>query len=245
MIEPLSQHLLQELRDIEDSFVEDSDPSEREESRAYREFVSALVDQIVSKRQQLSHLDTTKMMHWLGRIGARQEKSSLNPEQMNQIIQILGNASRDSLDAKYSQELLERVPLFVNRTLKLAVLESKYSASAQTNMYIQEAARAYIYGLPLASVAISRAAMEQSLRDRLGYQQSADRISFDELIKEAQKYGLLTKDGPSHQGPAIRTVNKRCNEILHQRPVSDDEAFELLSAARSVIEELHSADGVP
>ena len=87
---------------------------------------------------------------------------------MNEVIQILDNASRDSLDAKYSQELLERVPLFVNRTLKLAVLESKYSASAQTNMYIQEAARAYIYGLPLASVAISRAALEQSLRDRLG-----------------------------------------------------------------------------
>jgi len=103
MIETLSQHLLHELREIEDSFVEDSDPSEREDSRAYREFVSALVDQLVSKRQQLSHLDTTKMMHWLGRIGARQEKSSLNPEQMNQIVRILENASRDSLDAKYSE----------------------------------------------------------------------------------------------------------------------------------------------
>ena len=244
MIETLSQHLLHELREIEDSFVEDSDPSEREDSRAYREFVSALVDQLVGKRQQLSHLDTTKMMHWLGRIGARQEKSSLNPEQMNQIVRILENASRDSLDAKYSEELLARVPLFVNRTLKLAVLESKYSASDQTNMYIQEAARAYIFGLPLASVAISRAAMEQSLRDRLGYQQSADRVSFDELVKDAQKYGLLPKGAPGPRVPAIRNVNNRCNEVLHKGPVSDDEAFELLSAARSVIEELHSAEGI-
>jgi len=87
---------------------------------------------------------------------------------------------------------------------------------------------------------MSRAAMEQSLRDRLGHQQTDERVSFDDLVKEAQKYGLVPKIRP-----AIREVNSDCNDVLHNKPVSGDKAFELLSAARSVIEELHSADGIP
>jgi hypothetical protein len=244
MIAPLSQHLLQELRDVENSFVDDSDPSEREERLAAREFMSALVDQVVSQRQQLSHRETNKLNHWIGKLCARRKMASVSPALVDEVIQLLDSATRDSLDARYSEEMLEAVPLFVDRTLKLAVLVSNYPASEQTNLYIHEAARAYIYGLPLASVAMSRAAMEQSLRDRLGYQQSDERISFDDLVKKAQTYGLLPRERQNPVGPGIRTVNKRCNEVLHQGPVSDDEAFELLTAARSVIEELHSADGV-
>ena len=223
-IEPLSQHLLQELRSIEDSFVDDAPPSEREEMRRWRDLLSELVDHVLRSKQTLVYKSVP---------------------QLEYLIHVLGDRTLELLDARYAEEMLTQVPRFAARTVKLATLESKYPASDQTNLYLHEAAKAYIFGLPLASVAMSRVAMEQSLRDRLGYQQTDERIDFDVLVKEAQKYGLVPRTRRDDGKPAIRVVNTRCNNVMHEKPVSDDEAFEILSAARSVIEELHSKDGTP
>jgi hypothetical protein len=163
MDESLSQHLLEELRTItEDSFLGDTPPSEREEQREIQDFISALVDQIMRKKQRLLHKDATGRNNWIQKLGANKKALLEDSHVLDEVIRALSSATRDRLDARYSEEMLERVPLFVDRTLKLATLDAKYPASDQTNRYIHEAARAYIYGLPLASVVMSRAAMEQS-----------------------------------------------------------------------------------
>jgi hypothetical protein len=54
--------------------------------------------------------------------------------------------------------------------MKLSHLQAQEVPSQVTNTYVQEAVRTYILGLPLASVALSRAAMEQALKEGLGYQ---------------------------------------------------------------------------
>jgi hypothetical protein len=50
--------------------------------------------------------------------------------------------------------------------------------SKTTNTYLQGAVRTYVFGFPQASLALSRAALEQALKENLARQLSADFIKF-------------------------------------------------------------------
>lgn len=143
------------------------------------------------------------------------------------------------LDSRYTLAGLNNVNCLVDRTMRLAQLRAASTPSSQTNRYIQEAARSYINGLPLASVAMSRAALEQGLKERLGRQGSGVHVEFRELLDEAKKYRLLSGAGQK----AARGLAKECNDLLHEKPVSEEKAFEILGAIRSLLEEIYSAQG--
>jgi hypothetical protein len=115
------------------------------------------------------------------------------PPQISQVVDIRANlccqpGEASWLNDYFSIHQLREVNALERRTLRLAGLTAKFPASPQTNRYIREATHAYIKGLPLASVAMSRAALEQGLRDRLGLQKTEERRSFDDLVKK-QKNG--------------------------------------------------------
>ena len=82
---------------------------------------------------------------------------------------------------------LRSVGSFVDRTMRLTKLRAATTPSKQTNYYIAEATRAYIYGLSMASVAMSRAALEQSLKERLGLQNSGEFYELKHLMLEASE----------------------------------------------------------
>lgn len=92
----------------------------------------------------------------------------------------------------------------------------------------------------MASIAMSRAALEQGLKERLGRQGDGTHIPFRDLTEEARKYNILGRTG-FH---AAKNLAKDCNELLHEKPVRDDTAaFKILVETRSLLEEIYSAEG--
>ena len=82
------------------------------------------------------------------------------------------------LGEHYTRTFLDAVSGYVRRTLELSRIESSETPSPLTNTYIREATRAYILGLPQACIALCRAALEQDLKERLGYQLTGTFIGF-------------------------------------------------------------------
>ena len=141
------------------------------------------------------------------------------------------------LDQHYTLRQLDQVPDLVNRTLRLAHLNARDTPSKQTNRYLSEASRAYILGLPVAAVAMSRSALEQGMKERLGRQHKRDHIGFEALADEAGQQQILSATAVN----ASKDLARRCNRVLHQQPVKDEEsAFEVLTAVRSMLEEIFS-----
>jgi len=79
---------------------------------------------------------------------------------------------------------VDAVPGYVSRIMQLSRLEGTMIPSDITNGYMREAARTYIYGLPLATVALSRAALEQALKEKLGKQLPASSSLFKTCSKK-------------------------------------------------------------
>lgn len=128
----------------------------------------------------------------------------------------------------------------VKRLLLLSKLESGRIPSKQTAVYIQEAVRTYLHGLFQASAAMSRAALEQGLKENLGRQGGDnDFIKFKDLVKEATRCNLLDK-GLSDM--MVETA-KQANRVLHEGPTDHDGALQVLTEVRGYLKQLYSAKG--
>src|ERR1035441_1125494 len=92
-----------------------------------------------------------------------------------------------------TRRILDEVSGMVRRIIKLSRLDAPKQPSNATSIYVQEAARAYIYGLAQTSVAMGRAALEQSLKEQLARQGKGDFITFQELVDEAVKWKIIDK----------------------------------------------------
>jgi hypothetical protein len=108
-----------------------------------------------------------------------------------------------------------------------------------TNGYLKEAVRTYILGLPQASVALCRAALEQVLKESLGLQLTGAFISFQELLEEARKWNVLdtaTED-------MARDVGKAGGEVMHEKPTDLHKAGEILTKVRGLLQHIYSVEG--
>ena len=212
----LSIELLSHADSLERGLLEDLNQEERKEYSDGQLLVDKVVRALIEARERIHSRD----------FAVFEQLARENRELIDSL-----------LDNHYTLAGLQNVSSLVNRTMLLAQLQSSNAPSSQTNRYVQEAARAYINGLPLASVAMSRAALEQGLKDRLGRQGDGVHIEFRELLDEAKKSGLLADQR------AARKLAKECNDLLHEKPVSDSKAFEIFAAIRSLLEEIYSAQG--
>lgn len=77
---------------------------------------------------------------------------------------------RHLLDGRFTRDAINAVPGYLTRTMELSRLEGSRTPSEVTNGYMREVVRTYIFGFPQASIALSRAALEQALKEELGYQ---------------------------------------------------------------------------
>ena len=145
----------------------------------------------------------------------------------------------DELDDFLTRLLLEEVPAMAERIIKLSRLDATIRPSNTTAGYIQEAVRTYVYGLPQASVAISRAALEQGLKERLGRQGDGVFIRFQDLVDEAKKWKIIDVTTARQ----VRDTANKADRVLHERPADHNGAWDVLIEVRGLLQQIYSSPG--
>ena len=142
------------------------------------------------------------------------------------------------VDDRLTRDLLYSIPSYVKRILSLSRLESGTLPSQTTNVYLREAVRTYVFGLSQASIALSRAALEQSLKDGLGYQSTKTYVPMKDLLEEAEGAGVLDELNRR----VAREIAAAANDVLHEKPSDDSKAYEVLVLLRGVLQHVYRED---
>ena len=193
-------------------------PQEQEETTKAHKVIELVVSEVINSRETLTD-------------------SGLKA--IEKLVEIDRELIEHFLDEHYTRKLVDAVPGYVWRTLKFSRMESARTPSHVTNTYLREATRAYIVGLPQACVALCRAALEQGLKENLGYQLSGEYIKFHKLIEKALKSNLLDKITKK----AARDIAKAADDVLHEKPVDLDKALTVLEGLRALLPQIYSAQG--
>lgn len=214
----LSERLRDQLRFLDWEDHEDLPAEKRAEAERDRRFVKAIVADIVQSRESLSDgkFKTIELL-------------VLNVPEL----------VAEFLDDYFTRDVLSAVSGYVNRTMQLSRLQASGRASDTTNGYLREAVRTYIFGLPQASVALSRAALEQALKERMALQLSGEFIKFQDLLKEARKWNLL--DAEMEQ--RARDIANAGDDVMHEKPTNLSKALEVLNKLRDVLQHVFSVEG--
>ncbi|HEY1903733.1 MAG TPA: DUF4145 domain-containing protein [Terracidiphilus sp.] len=167
--------------------------------------------------------------------------SDLGPLDLEKGIQNDPETFEIEIDRVLSRQVLESVPAIVKRFARMSKLGALRVPSEQTGAYIREAARTYAYGFMQASAAMSRAALEQALKERLGCQGKDTFIPFQKLVNEARKRNILD----DRTAPAMRDTAKKANSVLHAKPIGENDAFDVLIEARGLIQQIYDAHDTP
>jgi hypothetical protein len=193
----------------------DLSPEERKEAEHSAKFVEVIVNDIITSREMLTD----------SKLIAVEKLVESEPELI-----------KDFLDDRFTRDLIDKVSGCVDRTLQLSRLQASGKASSITNGYLREAVRTYILGLPQASVALSRAALEQALKEGIGYQSTHTFIEMNDLLDEAESARVID-----------RTVRKMAREladdaddVLHEKPTTLAKAYEVLVKLRGVFQHVYA-----
>jgi hypothetical protein len=123
------------------------------------------------------------------------------------------------MDRVLSRRVLEDVSSMAKRYMQLSKLDAVRIPSDQTAVYIREAAQVYAHGFFQASSAMRRAAVEQALKERLGFQGMGERKGFRNLVKKAEEAGVLDPT-VAEQARDFRQTGKRraARKAYRRRP---------------------------
>ncbi|HEV2462242.1 MAG TPA: hypothetical protein VGT04_00425 [Acidobacteriaceae bacterium] len=164
-----------------------------------------------------------------------------------QSFDVLEKALRDEpeitegeIDRVLTTRALSEMSGMVKRIVSLSKLDPVRVPSEQTSVYVREAARTYAHGLFQASAAISRAALEQAIKEVLGLQ-GGKSIWFQNLLKRLKQTGSVEVGIIEEIG---KTAEK-ANRVIHERPTDGQGAFEILFESRALIVQVYSAKRVP
>lgn len=193
----------------------DTSPQERDEMNEIRRVVKLIVDDVIASRETLAD----------NRLAA-----------IEKLVVQMPDAIGSFLNSRYTRDLIAAVPGYVRRTMELSRLEGSRLPSKITNGYLREAVRTYIYGLPQASVALCRAAMEQALKENLGYQGTGTFVEMKSLLDESEGAGII--DGPIRR--MARKIADAADDVLHERPTDLQQASEVMVMLRGVLQHLYS-----
>ncbi|PYV29509.1 MAG: hypothetical protein DMG09_29835 [Acidobacteria bacterium] len=205
----LSEFLAETLRDMDEGYPDDIPQGERQEAVETRDFVEAYTRDFIRSLEGFSHKDARKIPG--------------NPSE-NWLLEYF-------LDEYYVRDMVKRIPKMVKRAAKLSQIFPRIIPSHAADLYLREATRSYIYGFWQASVAFSRAALEQGLRERVKQKLGDTPGKLSLLIQSAATCGLLDA---AHRHLAGR-VKLSGDRVLHGDPATDREAWETLCAARGVL----------
>ena len=199
---------------MDNDFVNDSPPDERDEAAEW----------VASKM-------TAYLLESLEAFKAREGVSVLEKLFATQNKTIL----ESRFDECYTRQLLKRVPKMVARTMRLSQMLPRKMPSPATNMYLKEATRSYIFGLWQGCVALSRAAVEQGLREEATSKLILRNPKFHDLITAAIRMRLLDDE----HAKMARQVEMAGNQVLHGKPSNEIQSLECLATARKVLLRLY------
>ncbi len=137
------------------------------------------------------------------------------------------------LDQLYCNDLLASVPGFVERTLQLHNM-TLTKGDTVAHVYLRQAASCYIFGLPEATIAMSRSALEAGLRARTAGIYGEGHVGvmpLKELISVADRARLL----PTGTLPLAEKVRQGGNDVLHGKEASLQTALGVFTACKSVL----------
>ncbi len=198
-----------------DSLKSGLPPDERMEEEIAQEMFEHLADDIVSSREMMT-------ASW----------SAVVEKQFGAAPDFI----EDILDERFTANVVREVPGYVKRTLQFSRLTDCHPPSEMTNSYLREAIRTYIFGLAQASVALSRAALEQALKENLGYQGTSTFIEMNKLLDEAEGAQIIDKTIRQ----MAREIANQADDVLHAKPTELPKAFEVLLKLRGVLEHVYA-----
>ena len=211
----LSRHLRDYIADMELDYERELP---RDEAREHERLTKSIVLYVLASRETVTRSTFQKF----------EELISKAPELVSSF-----------LDEHYTKTMLSEMDSYVERTLELSDIRAESTPSEITNTYLREATRTYVHGLPQACIALSRAALEQSLKDVLGHQLSGTYLTFQELVDDALKWGILDK----LTAKMARKLAKEGDAVLHERPTDLKKASEVLIGVRGLVQQIYSSRG--
>jgi hypothetical protein len=145
----------------------------------------------------------------------------------------------DSLDDHYTRKFLEEIPGIVRRALKLQPLFVQDMISSPTGIYLREATRSYLFGLFQAAAALSRSALEHSLRESLRNSSSllGETDELLGLIRAAERVKPRVLAGDALQ--FAHEVRKTATVVLHGKPCTEQDSFDLLVKTRAILNSVY------
>lgn len=186
-------------------------PEERHETQQAWRLIRATVDDIIASREMVSE----------GHFAAVEKLLEQTPDWI-----------RELLDERFTHDVIDAVPGYVSRTMELSRLDGSRTPSKTTNSYLREAVRTYIFGFPQASIALSRAALEQALKENLGYQSTGTFVTMAALLDEAESGDVID----SVVRRAAREIADEADDVLHEKPADLAKAYDVLLKLRGVLQ---------
>jgi hypothetical protein len=186
----LSQQVQNFLDTLDWEDDEVGSPEERTNADRARTLVEMLVDDIIASREMVTD----------NKFAALEKGLEHTPELIEHF-----------LDERFTRDVIGAVPGYVGRTMRLSRLKASRAPSKMTTGYLREAARTYIFGLPQASIALSRAALEQALKENLGYQGTGTFVKMEDLLDEARGAGVID----TVIRKAARQIANDADDVLH------------------------------
>lgn len=106
-----------------------------------------------------------------------------------------------------------------------------------TNGYLREAVNTYTLGLPQASVARSRAPLEQALKEGIGYKFSTF-IKMNNLLDEAESADVIDN---AHRYLA-RQIADAADDVLYEKPTTLSKSLDVLTRLRGILQFIYSRE---
>ena len=148
-MDELSKYLADQIAFLD----EEQTAEELADAAAYRQ---PLLDSV----EKLYHSPETTMFMIYGALRAVTSKLPRD------VVKTIADSAVWCLDDCFSRVMVSEIPNMVSRALKLQPVMTDKQAQVAENTFIQEATRCYIFGLFLASVALSRSALEHALQTK-------------------------------------------------------------------------------
>ncbi len=222
LTDTFSQYVQDHIDNYDEDFVNELEPEERTEHEGDKKLVRAVVAYFLGSRATICSASSMDVF-----------------SKFEALVETVPDLVAAFLDEHYTRQLIAEVEGYVERTMEFSRMEGERVPSEVTNAYLREAVRTYIFGLPQACVALSRAALEQGLKEALGRQGSGDRDTFQKLVDLAVTWKILDKQ----TARVARDLAKEGDLVLHEKPTDLKKAKEVLLGIRGLVQQIYSSKG--
>lgn len=143
---------------------------------------------------------------------------------------------RRNTEFHYAFELIKVLARLNKKTFNLVAPPISGIAPESVVSYLRASTRCWLYGFHGASVALSRACLEETLKVRLpSTQTGAD--SLEVLIETARRVGVLD----DYAVQLAHTIRRTGNKFLHGKAIDEKDSRNTLDAVRGVVEQVFTS----